>query len=175
MSRITIEAKTAAEKRIKEYLEENASEVLIAKINRGAPTMKDGKVLISRKTFEGFMQYATEEARKVAEQGARCACIEDDVVFGWAIHYFEEDSIEGKLYNADGTEYKPPKKEAPKKKTAKATPKKEETPKAEAPAKTETPQKEEATTTPAPKVHTIPIIKNKKNQPMAEQITFFEM
>lgn len=25
---------------------------------------------------------------------------------GWAIHYFEEDSIEGKLYNEDGTEYK---------------------------------------------------------------------
>ena len=27
----------------------------------------------------------------------------------WAIHYFEEDSIEGKLYNEDGTEYVPPK------------------------------------------------------------------
>lgn len=25
---------------------------------------------------------------------------------GWAIHYFEEDSIEGTLYNEDGTEYK---------------------------------------------------------------------
>ncbi len=24
-----------------------------------------------------------------------------------AIHYFEEESIEGKLYNLDGTEYKP--------------------------------------------------------------------
>ena len=27
--------------------------------------------------------------------------------FGWAIHYFEEEKIEGKLYNEDGTEYKP--------------------------------------------------------------------
>ncbi len=27
----------------------------------------------------------------------------------WAIHYFEENSIEGKLYNEDGTEYVPPK------------------------------------------------------------------
>ena len=161
MSRITIEAKTTAEKRIKAYLEENASEVLIEKINNGIPIIKDGKQLISRKTFEGFMRYATDEARKVAEQGARCACIEDDVVFGWAIHYFEEDSIEGKLYNADGTEYAPPKKSAPKK-TVTTTPKKE------------TPKKEEATA-PAPKVQTIPIIKNKKNQPMAEQITFFEM
>ena len=170
MSKITIEAKTSAEKRIKEYLEENASEVLIAKINRGVPTIKDGNVLISRKTFEGFMQYATEEARKVAEQGARCACIEDDVVFGWAIHYFEEDSIEGKLYNADGTEYAPAKKPAPKK-AAKPTPKKEETPKEE-PAKAE-PAKE--ATTPAPKVETIPIIKKKsKQQISADQITLFD-
>ena len=41
MSRITIEAKTAAEKRIKAYLEENASEVLIEKINNGIPIIKD--------------------------------------------------------------------------------------------------------------------------------------
>ena len=173
MSRITIEAKTSAEKRIKEYLEQNASEGLIAKINRGVPVMKDGKVLISRKTFADFMKYATEEARKVAEQGARCACIEDDVVFGWAIHYFEEDSIEGKLYNADGTEYKPTKKEAPKKKTAKTTPKKEEPPKAE-PIKEEPPKKEEAKTTPAPNVHTIPIIKKKNQQISEQQITLFD-
>ncbi len=171
MSKITIEAGNAAEQRIKAYLEQNASEVLIAKINRGVPIMKDGKVLISKKTFADFMRYATDEARKVAEQGARCACIEDEVVFGWAIHYFEEDSIEGKLYNADGTEYAPPKKPTPKK-TAKTTPKKEEPPKAEAPAKTEPPK--EATPTP-PKVQTIPIIKNKKNQPISEQITLFEM
>ena len=168
MSKITIEAKSAAEQRIKEYLEQNASEVLIAKINRGVPTIKDGNVLISRKTFEGFMQYATEEARKVAEQGARCACIEDDVVFGWAIHYFEEDSIEGKLYNADGTEYAPPKKDAPKKSTAKTA--KKETPKKE-PAKTE-PAK---ATSPVPKVETIPIIKKKsKQQISADQITLFD-
>lgn len=166
MSKITIETKTAAEQRIKEYLEQNASEVLIAKINRGVPIVKDGKVLMSKKSFSGFMQYATEEARKVAEQGARCACIEDDVVFGWAIHYFEEDSIEGKLYNADGTEYAPPKKEAPKKKAEAKSPKKE-TPK-------ETPIKEESTPTP-PKVETIPIIKKKPTQKICtDQITLFD-
>ena len=168
MSKITIEAVTSAEKRIKEYLEQNASEVLIAKINRGVPTVKDGKVLISRKSFEGFMRYATDEARKIAEQGATCACIEGDVVFGWAIHYFEEDSIEGKLYNPDGTEYAPQKKEAPKK-TATKSPKKKETPK-------ETPieeKSEEFTPTP-PKVETIPIIKKKsKQQVSADQITLF--
>ena len=53
------------------------------------------------------MQYANEEARKLAQQGANYACIEDKTVFDWAIHYFEEDEIEGKLYNEDGTEYKP--------------------------------------------------------------------
>ena len=52
------------------------------------------------------MKYANDEARKLAEKGANCACIEDKIVFGWAIHYFEEDSIEGNLYNEDGTEFK---------------------------------------------------------------------
>ena len=36
------------------------------------------------------------------------ACIDDDTVYGWAVHYFEEDSIEGTLCNEDGTEYKAP-------------------------------------------------------------------
>ena len=29
-------------------------------------------------------------------------------MYGWVVHYFEEDSIEGTLYNEDGTEYKAP-------------------------------------------------------------------
>ena len=33
--------------------------------------------------------------------------VEDAIVFGWLMHYFQEDSIEGLLYNEDGTEYKP--------------------------------------------------------------------
>lgn len=53
------------------------------------------------------MRYACDEARKLAAKRASSACVEDKVVFGWAIHYFEEDSIEGTLYNADGTKYKP--------------------------------------------------------------------
>ena len=48
-----------------------------------------------------------DEAKKLAEKGANAACVEDNVVYSWAIHYFEEDSIEGTLYNEDGTEYKP--------------------------------------------------------------------
>ena len=66
------------------------------------------------------MKYATDEARKQAAKGATSACLHSDIVFGWAIHYFEEDSILGTLYNEDGTEYKVPKPAAPKK-TATAT------------------------------------------------------
>ena len=106
-------------KRIKEYLEQSASDVLADKINNGVQIEKDGKILINKKTLEGFMKYATEEARKVAEKGSMYACVNDATVFGWAIHYFEEDGIIEKLYNDDGTEYQQ-KKTAPKK-TAKKT------------------------------------------------------
>ena len=92
---------------IKQYLQENASEVLANKINNGVKIVKENKTLINKKDLNGFMKYASDEARKLAEKGSNCACIEDKVVFGWAIHYFEEDSIEGTLYNEDGTEYKP--------------------------------------------------------------------
>ena len=92
---------------IKNYLEENVTDVLAEKINNGVKIEKDGMTLINKKTLDGFMRYATEEAKKLAEKGAHAACVEDKVVFGWAIHYFEEDSIEGILYNEDGSEYKP--------------------------------------------------------------------
>lgn len=106
MIALNLTAKDTEQEIIKKYLEENASELLAEKINNGVRIVKDGKTLISRKTLDGFMKYAQEEARKLATKGASCACIEDKVVFGWAIHYFEEDSIEGSLYNEDGTEYK---------------------------------------------------------------------
>ena len=117
---LNLTATTTEEKVLKEYLEQNASEVLADKINNGVPVEKDGKKLISKKTLAGFLKYATEEARKQAAKGATCACLHIDIVFGWAIHYFEEDSILGTLYNEDGTEYKAP-KPAASKKTATAT------------------------------------------------------
>ena len=114
---LNLAATTTEEKVLKEYLEQNASEVLADKINNGVPVEKDGKKLISKKTLAGFLKYATEEARKQAAKGATCACLHSDIVFGWAIHYFEEDSILGTLYNEDGTEYKAPKPAASKKTT----------------------------------------------------------
>ena len=91
---LNLTAKGAEQELIKKYLEENASETLAEKINNGVRIEKDGKTLINKKSLEGFMKYATDEARKQAEKGASAACVRSDVVFGWAIHYFEEDSIE---------------------------------------------------------------------------------
>ena len=121
MITLNLTATTTEEKVLKEYLEQNVSEILADKINNGVPVEKDGKQLISRKTLAGFMKFATEEAKKQAESGATSACVHSDVVFGWAIHYFEEDSILGTLYNEDGTEYKAPKPAPKPKKAATAT------------------------------------------------------
>ena len=107
MTKLNLEATSREQEIVKAYLEDNASETLAEKINNSTPIEKDGKQLINRKTLDGFMRYACDEAKKLAAKGASSACVEDKVVFGWAIHYFEEDNIEGTLYNADGTEYKP--------------------------------------------------------------------
>ena len=104
--KLNLEAKNREQKRIKAFLEENASDTLTEKINNGVRIEKDGKILLNRKTLDGFMSYANDEAKKLAEKGAKAVCIDDDVVFGWAVHYFEENSIEGTLFNEDGSEYK---------------------------------------------------------------------
>ena len=94
-------------KRLLDYLEANASDELVEKINIGTPYTKDGIELINKKTLDGFMRYATEEAKKLAEKGAMGAIVDDPIVFGWLMHYFQEDEIVGTLYNLDGSEYKP--------------------------------------------------------------------
>ena len=106
--KLNLQAVTKEEQKVKAYLEANASEVLAEKINSGVRIQKDGKTLINKKTLAGFMKFACDEAKKQAVKGASSACIDDDTVYGWAVHYFEEDSIEGTLYNEDGTEYKAP-------------------------------------------------------------------
>ena len=111
--RLNLETKSKEQELVKAYLEKNASETLTEKINNGTPFEKDGKTFINKKTLDGFMKYASSEARKLASKGANSACVEDKVVYGWAVHYFEEESIEGTLYNEDGTEYKPAPKATP--------------------------------------------------------------
>lgn len=105
--KLNLKANTPSEQKILEYLQNNASETLAEKINNGTPFEKDGKPLINKKILTGFMKYACEEARKTVENGSPSACIEDSVVYGWAVHYFEEESIEGTIYTLDGEEYKP--------------------------------------------------------------------
>ena len=121
MQEIKLEAKGAEQEALKAYLEENASEVLAEKINNGVYIEKDGNRLLNKKDFESFMEYAAEEARKQAAKGARFACVISDEVFGWAVHYFEEESIIGKLYNEDGSEYRSATKRAPVPTTAPST------------------------------------------------------
>ena len=124
--KLNLETKTKEQELIKQYLEENVSETLANKINNGVKIVKDNKTLINKKDLNGFMNYANQEARKLAEKGSNCACIEDKVVYGWAIHYFEEDSIEGNLFNEDGTEYKVEIKKSTPKIESKPEPKKPE-------------------------------------------------
>jgi len=78
--RLNLQAKGENQKLVLAYLEENASEVLAEKINAGSKTMDD------------CWDFIVECAKEKVKNG--CACIRDDVVFGWAIHFFEEDSIE---------------------------------------------------------------------------------
>ena len=113
MIKLNLTPQNKQEELILTYLQNNASETLADKINNGTPFEKDGHPLLNKKTLSGFMKYACDEARKLAEKGANSACIDDATVYGWAIHFFEEDSIEGTLYTIDGEEYKPaPKKVA---------------------------------------------------------------
>lgn len=104
---LNLTAQNKQEELVLKYLQDNASETLADKINNGTPFEKDSKPLLNKKTLAGFMRFACDEARKLAEKGANSACIDDATVYGWAIHYFEEESIEGTLYTIDGAEYKP--------------------------------------------------------------------
>ena len=84
--KLNLKAKNNNQKRVLDYLEANASNVLAEKINTGEKTMAQ------------CWSYITAEAKKQAVGG--CACIDDSTVFGWAIHFFEEESIEAKMYSS---------------------------------------------------------------------------
>jgi len=77
---LKLEAKNPTEQRVLDYLRANASEILIEKINAGD------------KTIKGAMSYCKEEARKLGAEGG-CVVVDDETVFGWVIHFFEEDEL----------------------------------------------------------------------------------
>lgn len=85
MARIKLKTDNKCEKIILNYLEKNASDDLVERINSGT------------KTLTQCWNYITSEAKKEAKNG--CACIEDATVYGWAVHFFEEDSISGEAFN----------------------------------------------------------------------------
>ena len=74
-----LKAESSAQKIVLDYLEANASEVLAEKIKTG------------NKTLGQCWTYIVKQAQKQKE--GNCACIPDVEVFGWAIHFFEEDSL----------------------------------------------------------------------------------
>lgn len=111
MIKLNLTATNRQQEKVLKYLQENVSETLADKINNGTPFEKDEHPLLNKKTLADFMRYAGKESRQFAEKGEQETCVDDDTVYGWAIHFFEEDSIEGTLYTIDGEEYKP----APKK------------------------------------------------------------
>ena len=106
MIKLNLTAKNQAEEKIKEYLENNVSENLADKINNGVLIRNDNITLLNKKDLSTFMTYANQEARKLADKGANFACIDHITIFGWAMHYFEKETIEGVLLNQDGSEYK---------------------------------------------------------------------
>lgn len=105
------EAKNKQEEMILAYLNENMSDKLKSKVENGYTVEKDGTTYLCKKDMTSLMQYIYEQAKKQAQNN--CAMIEDKIVYGWAMHYLEEDSIEGKLYTLDGKEYKPTQKTEP--------------------------------------------------------------
>ena len=44
------------------------------------------------KTITDMFKYIENQARKQAVKG--CAMVEDQVVFGWAVHYYDEENVE---------------------------------------------------------------------------------
>ena len=107
MIKLNLTPQNKQEELILNYIQNHASDTLAEKINNGTPFEKDGKPLINKKALSDFMKYACDEAKKLADKDTNSACIDDVTVYGWAIHYFEEESIEGTLYTIDGEEYKP--------------------------------------------------------------------
>ena len=124
MKTLNLHAEGPEQEHLKAYLEESASDALAEKINNGTPFTKDGKQLINKKDLPDFMVYATAQAKEMAKEkkktGAVALCVDGEIIIAWLIHYFEEDDIEGVLYNIDGTPYKP----APKSVSKPTTPQK---------------------------------------------------
>lgn len=108
MPELNLTAKTKEQEIVLQHLKPMVSDTLAEKINNGVKIQKDGKTLLNKKDLDGFIEYAYAEALKISKdkKSGNTLAVDGTAIMGWAIHYFEEDSIEGNLYNEDGTEYK---------------------------------------------------------------------
>lgn len=116
--RIKLDAKSEYEKKILEYLEENASDVLAAKINKGTKTMQD------------CWSFIVDSVKK-SVHGSSCAVVEDKEVYGMAVHFFEEDGIKYEPIRAAGVKYEAKKPEEKKVQKTPEPKKKEQKPQKE--------------------------------------------
>lgn len=68
----------------------------IAKIAEYLQTRSDMKEKLDndKKSLNEMFDYIVSEANK--QRNGNCACVDDETVFGWAIHYYDEDNIEFK-------------------------------------------------------------------------------
>ena len=146
-----MKANNATEKVILDYFEKNASDDLKKRVEA------------EKKTIEGALKYCSSQARK--HQVRNCACVDDATVFGWVMHYFEDEdakkwekSPETAKVKAGAAKKKPEEKKEPgwKKASAEGRRRAAEQRKAEAEAKDAETAKVEARDTPidptAPKV-----------------------
>lgn len=90
---LNLTASNRNEELVLEHLKNTVTDILAEKINTG------------KKTLAGCWNFIVGEAKKKAEMSSSmspsgsvshsgCVAIEAQEVFGWAVHYFEEDSIE---------------------------------------------------------------------------------
>lgn len=63
------------------------------------------------KTIKECCNYIVSQAKKMQQNG--CAVIADDIVFGWAVHYYDEDNVEVDIEDSEKVEIRASEQPAP--------------------------------------------------------------
>lgn len=63
------------------------------------------------KTIKECCNYIVSQAKKMQQNG--CAVIADDIVFGWAVHYYDEDNVEVDIEDSEQVEIRASELQAP--------------------------------------------------------------
>lgn len=71
-------ANNVVERKILEFFLANSDAALQAKVE------------LEQRTVSGALAYACSEARKKAESGANVACFDENEVYSWCMHYFQD-------------------------------------------------------------------------------------